>query len=265
MNIALRLYKKLKQGSRLNIYENIIKLAIDNGYKVLTIYDWHITNKTDKVLILRHDVDIDVEGARKMFEIEKRLGVNSSYYFRNSTKEASLIKDMQNNGFETGLHYETLADYCKIKGIQKSSDLKEVDYSVCKKILQEEIKSWKLQYGDLYSICAHGDKRNRQLHIANRVLFDEAVRKNTSVHFDACDKDLTGLVDVYISDTSVINNHKWKEGVSPEEAINRGEKTIMLLTHPTHWNYNIIKNIKSLYRAFKENTLNHVYNKRRFV
>ena len=263
MRVLQRIYKKLAQKSRLDIYKGILQLALDKGYRVCSIYDWYRSDKHEKVLVLRHDVDIDVEGARKMFEVERHLGVSSTYYFRNTTKNHSLIKKMQSNGFEVGLHYETIADYCKIKGIKSVDDAGNINYRRCALILEEEIENWKNEYGDLKSICAHGDKRNRILHIPNRILFDDVIRSKTSVFVDACDKDLMEQVDVYISDTSVVNNHRWKYGVSPIEAINRDDKTIMLLTHPTHWNYNFLKGIKALYKGFKEDSLNYVYKKER--
>jgi len=263
MGVLQRIYKKLTQKSRLDIYEEILQLALDKGYRVCSLYDWYKSDKQGKIFILRHDVDIDVQGAERMFEIEKRLGVNATYYFRNTTKDYALIKKMKSHNFEVGLHYETIADYCKIWNIKSVDDASSIDYRVCASILEEEIENWKHEYGDLKSICAHGDKRNRMLRVPNRIIFDEELRRKTFVFIDACDKDLMEQFDTYISDTSVVNNHKWKYGVSPQEVICRGDKTIMLLTHPTHWNYNFFKAIKALYRGFNEDMLNHVYRKER--
>lgn len=263
MNIILRIYKKLKQRSRLSHYEDILKYAIDNGYSLSSLNEWYRSEKKDKQFVLRHDVDIDCQGARRMFEIEKKLGVTSTYYFRNSTQDIKLISEMQEAGFETGLHYETIADYSKINKIYSSDNLKDEDYSNCKRLLRNDIEDWKMKYGNLFSICAHGDKRNRLLKVPNRILFDKEMREETSVLFDACDRDIMDRVDQYISDTSIVNNHKWKQGISPFNAIDSGSNTIMLLTHPTHWNYNLSKNIKALYRGFLEDNLNYVYVKRR--
>jgi len=263
MNIIQRIYKKLRQRSRLSDYEDILKYAVNNGYSLCSLHDWYQSDKQEKQFVLRHDVDIDCQGARRMFEIEKSMGVTSTYYFRNATQDLKLISEMQEASFETGLHYETIADYCKLKKIYSSKNLKDEDYANCKKLLTKDIEDWKSKYGDLFSICAHGDKRNRLLKVPNRILFDKDMREKTSVLFDACDVDLMDLVDQYISDSSIINNHKWKQGISPFDAIDSGSDTIMLLTHPTHWNYNFFKNIKALYKGFLEDNLNYVYAKRR--
>lgn len=263
MNVVIRIYKKLLQSSRLIEYEQILKYAIGNGYTLCSLYEWYESSKNKKQLVLRHDVDIDVQGARRMFEIEKSLGVKATYYFRRSTKDNKLIQEMQDAGFETGLHYETIADYCKVKNILSADSLKEIDYSKCKDILIDEINQWESDHGILHSICAHGDKRNRLIKVPNRILFDTGMREETKVLFDACDVDLMDKVDEYISDTSIVNHHKWKQGKSPMTAIDERANTIMLLTHPIHWNYNLIKNVRSLYRGFREDNLDHVYEEER--
>lgn len=265
MNIAFRIIKKICQKTRLKEYENILLTAKANGYELCSIRNWLESDKKGKYFILRHDVDLDKVGARKMFEIEKRLGAKSTYYFRNSTKDFMLIKEMQSCAFEAGLHYESLADYAKINGIIDGSLLTEDDYTNCKYYLRQELIDWIDSFGDLHTICAHGDKRNRLLKVPNRILFDKELREEMCVYFDACDKDILDKVDIYISDTSVIHNHKWKQGISPKEAISRGDRTIMLLTHPTHWNYSFFKNIKVLYKGFIEDNLNYVYKKDRFI
>jgi hypothetical protein len=265
MNIISRIIIKLSQQSRLHEYENILLTAKEHAYQVCSIYEWLESDKKGKYLILRHDVDMDLQGARNMFEIEKRLGLHSTYYFRNSTKNYSLIKEMQKAAFETGYHYETIADYAKIKGILHASNLHDYDYAKCKSVLKHDIYEWKNMYGNLHTICAHGDKRNRLLKVPNRVLFDKKLRDECSVYYDACDIDILQQVDTYISDSSAINNHKWKKGISPQQAIAAGDRTIMLLTHPTHWNYNLLKNIRVLYRGFLEDFINYVCYKDRFI
>ncbi len=73
------------QKPRWKEYEAILKYALDKVYQVTSLIDWYTRfseKSNERFLILRHDVDTDLRGTRRMFEIEKRLGVKSTFYFR---------------------------------------------------------------------------------------------------------------------------------------------------------------------------------------
>ena len=57
-----------------------------------------------KVFVHRHDIDTDVGGARAFFEIEKALGIRASYYFRLSTIDRDLMREINSYGSEVGYH-----------------------------------------------------------------------------------------------------------------------------------------------------------------
>jgi hypothetical protein len=69
---------------------------------------------TDCGIILRHDVDIHVRPAYEMSRLEKECGVRSTYFFLttantynlNSTRDRKLIREMADEGFEIGLHFD---------------------------------------------------------------------------------------------------------------------------------------------------------------
>lgn len=65
----------------------------------------------------RHDIDTDVGGARAFFEIEKALGIRASYYFRLSTIDRDLMREINSYGSEVGYHYEELATHAKRYGL----------------------------------------------------------------------------------------------------------------------------------------------------
>ena len=75
-------------------------------------------NKSKKLFILRHDVDHFSDGTRMMFEIEKNYKVKSSFYFRNSTFNPSLMKEIEAYGSEASLHFEPIADIVKANNIK---------------------------------------------------------------------------------------------------------------------------------------------------
>ena len=64
---------------------------------------------------LRHDVDISLPRAEKMARIQKEYDVQATYFFRlhaekYTFEEATpLIKQLTDDGFKIGLHYETLS------------------------------------------------------------------------------------------------------------------------------------------------------------
>lgn len=70
-----------------------------------------------KVFVHRHDIDTDVGGARAFFEIEKALGIRASYYFRLSTIDRDLMREINSYGSEVGYHYEELATHAKRYGL----------------------------------------------------------------------------------------------------------------------------------------------------
>lgn len=85
----LKLFIKYLQNNRIEEYDGILKKAKKENYNIISLRDY-IEKKYDKdkkLLILRHDIDHVSNGTKMMFEVEKKYGVHSSFYFRNSTYE----------------------------------------------------------------------------------------------------------------------------------------------------------------------------------
>ncbi|HWY33397.1 MAG TPA: hypothetical protein VNX68_02045, partial [Nitrosopumilaceae archaeon] len=83
--------------SRLNSYDEFNRLAIGNGYAHQSIRElFRSISKgqcpPEKLIVHRHDIDTDVDTARKMFEIEKNLNIHSSFYFRLKTLDFRLMR-----------------------------------------------------------------------------------------------------------------------------------------------------------------------------
>ena len=125
MRVKQRIYEDYFKPSRLPDYKRVLKAFRDAGYHMVGILDLHNMvmggGITGKVFVNRHDIDTSPKVAREMFEIEKEVyGHEGSvtYYFRDSTIDKKLIKDIENYGYETGYHYEELAT------IEKKNKLK---------------------------------------------------------------------------------------------------------------------------------------------
>ncbi|MEQ8525108.1 hypothetical protein [Gracilimonas sp.] len=240
--------KKIVQTSRLGEYQAILEIALAEGYKITSLKDWyeHGFYPDQNVLVLRHDVDYDNEGAYKMYEIEKRLGVNSTFYYRWSTIHVSTMEEINENGFEVSLHFETLATYCREKNICSGQELTTEDFDICFEKLLDEIRVFQEKFWDIKTICSHGDQRNRLIGIPNHRILEGKDREELGLFFETYDEPIKSKFDAYISDSSIKSNHGWRYGLSPEEAIKQKKKNICLLTHPQHWNYHLSRNIKKV-------------------
>ncbi|HOU17889.1 MAG TPA: hypothetical protein P5078_02765 [Candidatus Marinimicrobia bacterium] len=240
--------RKIRQKSRLGVYRELLIFAQKEGYIITSLIEWFhkYCQNGQRVLILRHDVDIDTEGAAKMYAIEKSLGVHATYYFRWKTVSEALVYKMRRDGFEASLHYETLATYCKKHNIKDAKRVTDTVMKTCFNLLEKEISRFKTQFGGIQTIASHGDKRNRILGIPNHAILKYGNRADLDIQFEAYDPEITMLFDAYISDSSITNNFNWKYGLTPQEAIRSHLTTICLLTHPEHWNFNFKKNMKTI-------------------
>lgn len=252
MNRWKRIYHKLfRQKDRIGEYEALLKRALENGYRVMSLLEWVREDyPSGHVLLLRHDVDIDSRGAERMFEVERRLGVHASYYFRHLTMKSSLVKRMLREGFEVGLHYENLA--LKMRYLQLK-DKKEISSEIllsCQQQLAGEIQEFRKSFGSMTSLCSHGAAWNRKLGVPNHILVDDTFKKEHDILFEAYDEALRERITTYISDASVTDASVWRYGKSPVEAIEQGDSVILLLTHPEHWNHHFLSNVHKLWLSF---------------
>jgi len=239
---------KLFKQSRLAEYSSILDFALSNGYLLTSLADWYENQfyPGRKVIVLRHDVDFIPEGAYKMFLIEKDRNIKSTYYFRWSTANEKIVKSISSAGFEVSLHYETLATYCKKYKIYQAGLVTEEVLRDCRSVLFKEVKDFEARFGKIRTLSSHGELWNMKVGIPNHILIDTGFYKETGIYFETYDQNVLSKFDKYISDSSIKTNHEWKYGITPMEAINSQIKCICLLTHPNHWDYGLIQNIKML-------------------
>ena len=89
----------------------LVDLLDISGY---CISDYHTWQKTDKCVILRHDIDYDISKSVDLAYFEKEIGVNSTYFvlltsdFYNVFSKSSCekLKCIISCGHEIGLHFD---------------------------------------------------------------------------------------------------------------------------------------------------------------
>lgn len=102
----------------LHKYEQFLQGALDAGYQLVS-YEDYLENTYPKALILRHDVDKKPQNSLKTAQLQHRLGVKGTYYFRAvpGSFDEAVIKQIVDLGHEVGYHYEDLTickgDYVK--------------------------------------------------------------------------------------------------------------------------------------------------------
>ena len=119
-----RIYSDFLMPSRLDDYKKLLKIALDSGYKIDSIAGFYEKIETHKIdskkryLILRHDIDTDIKTAMEMWNIERSMGVISSYYFRLSTFDVNLMQEISKSGGEASYHFEEVATFAKKKDLE---------------------------------------------------------------------------------------------------------------------------------------------------
>ena len=114
--IINRIYSDYLMPTRLPEYGALLEAAREGGYAQVSVREFvrpALAHRRGLTLVHRHDIDSDVRTAAKMFQLEARLGVRASYYFRLSTLDFGLMREIEAYGSEASYHFEEVADYAK--------------------------------------------------------------------------------------------------------------------------------------------------------
>lgn len=194
-------------------YEKLINNIKDEGYVFSTYLDYDLSKKT---VILRHDVDISVEQAYRMAQLEHKLGVVATYYFLIRSdiynlfnkKNQLLVDQIREMGHHIGLHFdETIYD----EDIDVPQVIKK-EISIMETMLCVKVKS----------VSMH--RPSKKTLEANYVIDNNNVINSYSNMFFNKFK--------YVSDSK----HRWREDID-EIISSTNYPLIHLLTHPV-WYHN---------------------------
>ena len=93
----------------LRSFRGLIEALLRADYKFVPFRDYKRVG-FERVVILRHDVDLLPENSLETARLESSLGVRGTYYFRvvKETFKPEIIREIANLGHEVGYHYETI-------------------------------------------------------------------------------------------------------------------------------------------------------------
>lgn len=233
-------------------YEKLLMEAKKRGYQIISLGEFY--NKIsaagqmrDKCFLNRHDIDIDLKTARKMFQIEKKMDITSTFYFRLSTLDISFMQEVKNYGSEVGYHFEEIASFAKEHKLKNKDELKS-SLSEIRKLFLKNLNMIEASVGfKICSVASHGDFVNRSLGYATTEIIDETLKRKAGIEFEAY--ELLSYFDKYLSDAPY--PEFWRRG-SPFAAMKEGTWVICLLTHPSHWERNFWANTKANFKRVTE-------------
>ncbi|MDC3287648.1 hypothetical protein OAV00_01785 [Candidatus Marinimicrobia bacterium] len=110
-------------------YESLLERFLNKSYKFIFFPELQI--EENRQIILRHDVDLDLDLAFQMAKIENSLGIKSTYFFLLRTDSYNLISDTSADilykfkelGHSVSLHFDMLL-YENIKdGLEKEREI----------------------------------------------------------------------------------------------------------------------------------------------
>jgi len=255
ISIKNRIYSDYLMPSRLDEYERIISLLVENNYKQVSIKEYYFRLRNNllenkKYFINRHDIDTDVNTAKEFFRIEKKYGVKATYYFRLSTLDFEFMKEIEKYGSEASYHFEEIATFAKKHHIKSKEEILKRMNDI-KNMFEENFLNIEEKLGvKLQTVCSHGDFVNRKLKITNNeITNDLKLREKLGIKCEAYDKELMQSFAIYVSDRPYPLFYFPK---SIFEFI--GNKNIIcMLTHPRQWRVapiiNTFDNLKRLYEG----------------
>jgi hypothetical protein len=150
----------------LKIYGELLATLKKGGFSFQTFREF-IENPADKVIVLRHDVDMLPQNALITALIEHNINIRGSYYFRIIPKsyDRKVIEKIHELGHEVGYHYENMdfvAD--NIKAYKRS--LLPSDVSAREEHIMAAWEDFKANLARLreivpiYTIAMHGSPRS---------------------------------------------------------------------------------------------------------
>ena len=226
-------------------YTELLQGLKNSGYRFVT-FGQYCSDKDalvgERLVILRHDVDLKAANSLATAQIEHSLGIMASYYFRvvEQSNKPEIIKAIVGMGHEIGYHYEDMA----ICGGDTEKAIRH---------FEEQLRYFR-QYYPVTTICMHGAPRSKydgrdlwqQYHyqdfgIVGEPYFDVDFSKvfyltDTGRRWDGFNVSVRDKVPVY-QDEWMRQGLVYHTTDDLLEALRNGSfpKQLMITTHPQRW------------------------------
>jgi hypothetical protein len=196
-------------------YQRILSRAQEMEF-VFQTFAGYLEDPRQKMILLRHDVDVSLEYALQLAEIEHELAINSTFFVRlhahfyNLLEEANIrrLRKLAKMGFEVGLHQE----------LYKFTDDRQ---AAVKLLTREKILVETLLGKSLSGVASHLPRHNT-ISLTPEFLAEAGFKYRAGG--EIFNKDA-----IFITDS----NKRWKP-LSLEEALERSDK-ILANIHPVWW------------------------------
>lgn len=216
-------------AARWGEYRGLLRDALDAGYAVVSLDAWVRDRAAprERCLVLRHDVDQRPAAALRMGQIERELGISSTWYFRWRTAHPRVVGRLREWGMPVGLHYETLTRLARQAG-RSQADAALID--AARDRLGAEVRAFADRFGPIDSICPHGDSRIPGVRNVDLVRGWDVERYG--VRYDG-DDVLRGAPLRRLTDRR--DAERWKDGQHPRAIFAAGVSPVVAVVHPNHW------------------------------
>ena len=222
-------------------YQHLLNALIAEKYNFQTYSDYIKTPK-ERVIILRHDVDLLPYNSLDFAKIQAKLNIQGTYYFRAVPEswDENVIKTIHSLGHEIGYHYESLTT-CKGNMDKAFEDFK----SNLDKLRQ---------IAPVSTICMHGSPMSkydskqlwenysyRELEIIGEPYFDIDFNKflyltDTGMKWNG---EKTSIRD-FVNSSFQYNFTSTSDIIKALNVHSLPDK-IMFTFHPQRWNDNLLK------------------------
>jgi hypothetical protein len=244
--MAARVYGDYLEGERVDELATLLRCALDHGYEAMTLSSFAAMASTPgategrRILLVRHDIDSDVDRARRMAGIERRLGIVGSWFFRRSTWDDRLVRKLAGVGFEVGYHYEELSTLMRERGVGRAAEALAL-VPLARARLEASLAELRATTGlALDVLAAHGDFANRAVGVSNvELLRDPTFRAKIGVRLEAY--DIEEQVDARFSDS--VEGATWRPP-NPLPAVLGGAPVVEVLIHPRAWGAAPVTNLR---------------------
>lgn len=216
-------------------YENMVRKLKSKGYKFAAFHEAeNLLEKKKPFVLMRHDVDMDLDAALRLAKLEAKSKVFSTYFFLIRTehynafsKEGSeIISSILKSGHHLGLHMDC-GQYPKNLSINEMS--KECNKEA------EMLEEW---FGKPVRIVSYHRPDDRALSGNPNASYP---RKHTYMHI--FNKQIK-----YFSDSK----GKWKFGSPTESEDFKKSLPLHILAHPVWWNENSASAYETLLRLVQK-------------